>query len=401
MRLLVLSAFYPPHHLGGYELACEAAVEGLRGRGHDVEVLTTTFRTAAGQGEPERDGVARELELYWSDGAWRRPNLSGTIEATHRDVAAFQRAVARSRPDAVWVWHLAGVSKSLLVRAEELGVPVMLALHDLWPLYDTVDPWLRWVAGAAGVVGRSVARREGLPRVAPTLRGMAGASYNSAWTRDQLAGAGRTPDGPVIPPPVDPRFTPNPPPPEIRGFLHLGRIEPRKGPMVAVEALARAHAAGLRDATLTLAGASERGHIDEVLSRARALGVGEAVTYAGFVRREDVPELYRDHDAVVHSAVWEEPFGLTLVEAMASGRPVIASPTGGTLGIVAEGENALTFPKGDAAACARRMVELANDPALAARLVAAGGETASRYGDDAVVDAHERHLTETLEGYST
>jgi glycosyltransferase involved in cell wall biosynthesis len=399
MRLLVLSSFYPPHHLGGYELAAESAVEGLRARGHDIQVLTSVFRTADGEREPEPPSVARDLHLYWRDGAWDRPaSLEASATAAREDLDAFDRAVERARPDAVWAWHLAALSKSLLARAGERGLPVVLALHDLWPLYDRVDPWLRWLRGVRKPAGLAAARREGLPTAPPDLRTLAGASYNSLWTRGELFGGGRTPDGPVIHPPVDPeRFAPGPPvPTPIRRFLHLGRVEPRKGPMVAVRALAHARAGGLADATLTLAGPSEGGHAEEVLALAVKLGIPEAVSYLGPVDRAAVPDLYRSHDAVIHSATWEEPFGLVPVEAMATGRPVIASPTGGALETVEDGTNALAFPKGDAGACAAAMVRLAADPSLAEALVREGFATAARFGPNAITPAHEAHLREVL-----
>jgi glycogen synthase len=46
MRVLVLSNFYPPHFIGGYELGCRDVVEGLKARGHDVRVLTSTYKSA-------------------------------------------------------------------------------------------------------------------------------------------------------------------------------------------------------------------------------------------------------------------------------------------------------------------------------------------------------------------
>ena len=52
---------YPPHHLGGYELVWRAAVRHLRGRGHDVRVLTTGFRLPA-PGEPEDEVVDGGLQ---------------------------------------------------------------------------------------------------------------------------------------------------------------------------------------------------------------------------------------------------------------------------------------------------------------------------------------------------
>ncbi|MFN2544474.1 MAG: glycosyltransferase family 4 protein [Actinomycetota bacterium] len=395
MRVLVLTSFYPPHHLGGYEVACESAVRGLRERGHEVRVLTSSFRNPGVSGG---DDAVRELHLFWEAGEWRRPGLVGAVGATRQDLGVLERAVAEHRPDLVWCWQMSALSKSLLSRCAAIGVPIALAVHDLWPLYDLrPDPWLRWVRGWRAPVGWLLSGIARLPRDPPDLR-RAAASYNSAWTRERVVRAGITAEGPVIPPGVDlERFAPTPPAPgPVRRFLHVGRIEPRKGPTVAVEALAHLGDAGIADATLTLVGPSERGHAREVEAAARRLGLGGRVVVEGAIRREDMPAAYARHDAVIHSATWEEPFGLTIVEAMACGRPVIVSPTGGAKEIVTE-SNALTFPPGDAEACAKRMWQLASDPALASRLAEEGLRTAARYSEREVNGADEEHLRSVVE----
>src|SRR3954451_3321322 len=61
VRVLTVGNMYPPHHFGGYELVWRSAVEHLRSRGHEVEVLTTD--TDTGAKEPDPPGVYREL--HW------------------------------------------------------------------------------------------------------------------------------------------------------------------------------------------------------------------------------------------------------------------------------------------------------------------------------------------------
>ena len=66
MRLLTVGNMYPPHHFGGYELVWRAAVEHLRGAGHEVRVLTTDVDT--GTTEPDDPDVHRELRWHLRDG---------------------------------------------------------------------------------------------------------------------------------------------------------------------------------------------------------------------------------------------------------------------------------------------------------------------------------------------
>jgi glycosyltransferase involved in cell wall biosynthesis len=397
MRALVLSSMYPPHHLGGLEVACQAGVRGLRERGHEALVLASRLRLPGREGPDE---ARRVLNLFWDDGVWRRPGLAGAIRATAEDLAALRETVAAFRPDVVWAWHLAALSKVLLSEARALGLPVVLSLGELWPLYDLEpDPWLRWCRGVRAPVGRAIGAARGFPTRVPRLaEDAADAAYNSEWLQNELAGRGLTPRGRVIYPGVDPARFPAAPLRDgpVRRFLQVGRVEPRKGQTVAVEALAKLRAAGVADATLTVAGAAEAGHDVELRALAERLGVADAVSFTGPVPFEAVAGLYAEHDAAIHAATWQEPFGLALVEAMASGRPLVCSPTGGAREIVTSGEDALAFEPGDAAGCAARMEALATDRGLAERLVAAGRTTALRFTEERAAEEQERQLLEVL-----
>src|SRR5881397_383296 len=183
MRVLVLSSLYPPHHLGGYEVACESMVHGLRARGHEVRVLAGEYRNPD---IPEEDDVDRDLRLFWEAGEWRRPGLIGAVGATRHDLRAFDRIVTDLRPDVVWAWQMTALSKSLLSRCDEIGVPLVLAVHELWPLYDLgPDPWLRWVRGPRAPLGVGLGAMLRLPTDPPDLRRTA-ASFNSEWTRRKV-----------------------------------------------------------------------------------------------------------------------------------------------------------------------------------------------------------------------
>jgi glycogen(starch) synthase len=395
MRILVLTSLYPPHHLGGYEIACRSTVRGLRHRGHDVSVLASRYRV---DGVADDEEAERSLRLFWEAGKWNRPGLRGAVQATRNDIATLRRALTRFRPDLVWAWHMAGISKSLLSECAARGLPMVFAVHDLWPLYDLKpDPWLRWTRGWRFPVGRGLGTWLGLPARALDIRAAARASYNSDWTREQVVRSGVLGDGPVIYPGVDLSLFGNAPGPQrpIRRFLVVGRIEPRKAPAVVVEALAQLRGAGIEDATLTVMGSSERNHLKELEALAQRLRVEDAVTFRRAVPYERMPGVYAEHDAVIHAAVWDEPFGLTIVEAMACRRPVIASPTGGANEVVSDA-NALTFSPGDAEACAKRMWQLATDPTLSPRLVAEGEKTAKRFSQETSTRAHEEHLRSVL-----
>jgi len=96
-----------------------------------------------------------------------------------------------------------------------------------------------------------------------------------------------------------------------------------------------------------------------------ALGVRERVGFTGFLRA--APAM-RALDVVVHASTRPEPFGLVIAEAMACGRAVITSASGGSAELVSPDVDALTHTPGDAAGLSRQIARLAADPDLRRRL---------------------------------
>lgn len=114
----------------------------------------------------------------------------------------------------------------------------------------------------------------------------------------------------------------------------------------------------------------------ELREEARRLGISDKVGFTGFL--EDTSAAIRSLDIVVHASTQPEPFGMVIVEGMACGKPVIASQAGGAAELIADGENALAHPPGDAGALANRIERLASDAELRSRLGAAGRLEAER-----------------------
>ena len=96
--------------------------------------------------------------------------------------------------------------------------------------------------------------------------------------------------------------------------------------------------------------------------------VGAPVRFLGRVPHTEIAALYRSHDVFVFPSIWREPFGLTHLEAMASGTPVVSTTEGGPGEFLVDGENSLTFPKEDSESLADALARFAADPVLALRI---------------------------------
>jgi glycosyltransferase involved in cell wall biosynthesis len=169
----------------------------------------------------------------------------------------------------------------------------------------------------------------------------------------------------VIYDPYDPNFSPAAESRDSRPFTiaFVGRIAPWKGQLLFVEAFARAFGDG--QAIGLIVGAAlfgEDEYEQEVRRRIDALGLIGRLKMLGF--REDVPQILRQVDCLVHASLLPEPFGQVVLEGMVQGLPVIASNAGGPAELVIDGKTGLLTAPGDMMALARAMRRLANDPIL-------------------------------------
>ena len=127
--------------------------------------------------------------------------------------------------------------------------------------------------------------------------------------------------------------------------------------------------------------------LQDLQRQAADLGLGDRFVFGGF--QKDVSRVLSAFDLSVFPSLWEGT-PLTLFEALAVGRPIVATDADGLLDVLTDGHDAVIVPKRDAAALARRILELMNQPALCARLAAAGRVTAGDYDIAAFVRKMER-----------
>lgn len=153
----------------------------------------------------------------------------------------------------------------------------------------------------------------------------------------------------------------------------LARLDPRKGIRVLLEALARI-LPELPEASLIVGGEGEEREALE--GRARALGIAGRVTFAGPVR--DPRGFYRGLDLFVLPSL-DEGFGLVVLEAMATGLPVIGTRAGGTPEVLDHDVNGLLVSPGDPEAIAEAIRALWGDPARRRRLVEGARRTLLRF----------------------
>ena len=153
---------------------------------------------------------------------------------------------------------------------------------------------------------------------------------------------------------------------------------PEKGITDLVEA-ARIVLQRIPPAHFLLAGEGQ--HRDEYMAMARTLGMEEHFTWTGLVHNPVAEGLYAAADVVCQVSRWEEAFGWVIAEAMAAGRPLVATRVGGIPELVTDGGNGFLVAPRAPAEIAERLVQLLEDSALRARMGAAGRLAAERKFD--------------------
>lgn len=179
--------------------------------------------------------------------------------------------------------------------------------------------------------------------------------------------------------------------PKTVGFF--GRIAPEKGLHVLVEAyhlLKQKTAMPLRLVAGGYLGPEHKDYFEQVRARVRELGLAGEFTYAGAVDREHKQALLRSFDVMSMPATYDEPKGLTLLESMASGVPVVQPSRGSFTGIIEKTGGGLLVAPGDPEALAQGLLQVLTDPSLAAALSQRGAlGVRAHYSVDAMADAAE------------
>ncbi|RZJ75333.1 MAG: glycosyltransferase, partial [Flavobacterium sp.] len=160
-------------------------------------------------------------------------------------------------------------------------------------------------------------------------------------------------------------------------------LSEQKGIRYLIEAAKRV-CAELPKARFVVAGDGPlRGALEDM---GRASGLGERLTFLGF--RRDIPELISSFDVYALSSLWEG-LPLALLEALAIGKPIVATRVGGNPEIVEDGENGFIVPPRDADALARALVRVALDDGFRARVRAANvAKFAARFSLEAMLRGH-------------
>jgi len=253
------------------------------------------------------------------------------------------------------------------------AVPIVLTIHDV--SYERHPEWYPYRRDA---LRRAFYRR--------SARAAARLLTDSEFSRREIASAYGIPAERITVAPlgVSADFAPadSPPLPALPAgvvvpfLLHVGDLHERRNLGVVVEALVDVRRSGTPPPLSLVMAGVDRGAGDDLVAKAESAGAAVALVRLGAVSDSSLRALYRAATALVYPSRYEG-FGLPLLEAMASGTPVLASRAASIPEVV--GDAGLLLDPDDAALWAEAIVNVVNDAGLRARMRAAGLARAAHY----------------------
>ena len=417
MRILLLSNLYPPYVEGGAEILAGDIAAGLEGLGHEVLVLTSSY----GLPEAQRDGkIWRTLRLAPPAHFDRHRPLLRQLDQPlnyywryhcRANALELRRVVAASRPDVLYIWEIAGIGvNSLLQALPNLRVPIVFHLGSYLLLYarspETEQSllrtrWLkRWLIGRVStltwtsLIAVSAAVKQKYVQAGFDPEGIE-VIYNGIAARFLASGQteGRIGRGGAQ---------------EKTRLLYVGRLRAEKGILVALEALDLLVNGQNRTSAeepllhLDVFGDGNEAYLHELQDFLREKHLAQAVTLHGRVAQDELINHYDHADILLVPSLWQEPFGLVVVEAMARGLPVIASNVGGPAEILTHGVNGLLIEPGSEQGLAAAIGLLLNDPGKRIQLGRAARATVEeRFTLEENARRVEQHLQRAVRGGKT
>lgn len=414
MRILVVTNYYPPYEVGGYEQLCRDVALRLSSRGHTTAILTSDRGMNGSNKMAEEPGIHRLLRT--------QPQTNGRLhtaiqffltrrrtEAFNRTV--FERIVQQFEPDVVFIWNLQGLPQELALDAEALpDTEVVYWLAGYTPA-EPDQYWRYWnqpperrsslemIKGVLRRIALAQLQKEGKP-VRPQMRYVAVVS--EYMLRKGIDESTLPPHAEVIYNGVETDLFYRPVPPLETAppfnLLLAGRVSADKGIHVAVEAVVKlAQLRPQRDFRLLIAGGGPSEYVEQLKRLAANHNVTDLISFLGHLPRENMPPLMHASHILILTAIHPEAFARVVLEGMAAGLAVVSTLTGGTSEILKHEITGLACMANDSTDLAYQLGRLLDDPKLRYELACEGQKVVlANYTIERMVDRLEMMLEQAV-----
>lgn len=371
MRIGIITQYFYPI-TGGVTEHVYYSAKGLSELGHEVSIITSKFLSGN-----HIDNGLNVIRIGWNvrsplpfNGSFGNFNIGYQIGNKLRDICMqkkFDLVHIHSPLDPILPWV-----------SLKLSIPKIATFHTAYSTYNLAYDLVKYT------FINYVNRLDGRIAVSQTAK-----DFTNKYFPGQYI---------VIPNGVDTqRFNPHVKPIEkfndgTFNILFVGRMEPRKGIKYLVKAfpLIFEHYPKCR---LIIVG---NGWLKEYYRMYLSKEMLKNVFFEGYVSREDLPRYYATADVFCAPAIGGESFGIVLLEAMASGKPIVASSIKGYSELIADGQEGILVPRKDSMAIKEAVIKLIKDKKLRQKMGQQGCIKAQKYGWDKISKEIENYYCKIL-----
>lgn len=351
MRILMLSWEYPPKVVGGLARHVEDISVAMVRAGHDVHVIT-----ADSEGAPERE-VMNGVKVYRVK-SHRPKHLNFIDEIMHLNFGMLEHAIYLLKTEHFDLVHAHDwlVAHAGITLKRSFGTPLVATIH--------ATEWGRW-SGIHNELQNYIHSMEWLLNYESI-----GTIVCSYYMKNELQNIFGLPADKlfVLPNGVEPskfdlhfdqwNFRRNFAHDHEKLVMSVGRMVPEKGFQVLADAALRV-LQNYHDVKFVIAG--KGGMLDSLRARVERMGISHRVWFMGYMSDEDLNKLFMVSDVAVFPSLYE-PFGITAIEGMAAGTPIVVSDAGGLGEIVDHGYTGIKTYAGNSDSLAWGILELLYNP---------------------------------------
>lgn len=368
MKILIISNLYPPHFLGGYEILCEQVVGILKRNGHNVLVLTSNHQNPEVVENSPSDKVLRRLRLYCPFNKKAELQRFDRLKTGLYNYRVTRSILRRFHPDLVFVWSQLRLTLASAKAAQSMGYRCFFTFNDDHIAgYKNSEFSLSPKDLIKYLLDKTLFRFNCIANL-----DLSHSTSISIRLRGQICEKGvdiRNSHIIYQGIPIE-KFPLRDRAPEIPAvnakILYAGQLHHYKGVHTLIKAVHLLPRNRFASITLNIVGTGSEEYMNELRHLASLSNI--EVNFLGRLPGIELPELYRTHDVFVFPSIWPEPFGLTHLEAMASGTPVISTNDGGHGEFLEDEINALIFAKDDEKALAGQLERVLFDAALVKKI---------------------------------
>ena len=328
MKILVISNYYPPYYIGGYELACFNTVEYLKKCGHDVYVLTGNYMDESS----EFGQTYRKLKYinYEHPSFWDKHKVEIYNYAVTKDI------IKKISPDIVYLWSLRLISLSPAIAVQDLHIKRIFEIGDFWmkgyfsnTLFSKIKRFIKNL----------------LPFTIGSKVDLSPAICVSNWVAKEMKDNYNTKQTYVIPNGTHIYKRNRKKLSKKIKYMFCGRVDITKGIDMALKALGSLKDRGINNFEFNIYGDGNADYINKCKNITKVLNLNNEVNFYG--KKNNTKEIYTQNDILLMPTRMKEPFGLVIIEAMASGVVVIATDGYGPAEIINNNKDGLLFKEND------------------------------------------------------